>query len=165
MKFVIKSGSVVKLFSGDVKIEALAQFLKENFTSWNSNNLTYTDKDGDKISITTQEDLDTLMAMNPNSQYAKLEVSEGPKDTNEEALKIYDKINSTEVTPSVENTNFDDKESTQPRNELLKEEEISKKGPTKWGDKKWREEKLKNIKEQKSERSKQKGSTSEESDA
>lgn len=81
MKFVIKSGSVVKLFSGDVKIEALAQFLKENFTSWNSNNLTYTDKDGDKISITTQEDLDTLMAMNPNSQYAKLEVSEGPKDT------------------------------------------------------------------------------------
>jgi len=81
MKFVIKSGSVVKLFSGDVKIEALAQFLKENFTSWNSNNLTYTDKDGDKISITTQEDLDTLMAMNPNSQYAKLEVSEGPTDT------------------------------------------------------------------------------------
>ncbi len=76
MKFVIKSGSVVKLFLGEMKIEALAQFLKENFTSWNSNNLTYTDNDGDKITLTTQEDLDALIAMNPNSQYAKLEISE-----------------------------------------------------------------------------------------
>jgi len=76
MKFVIKSGSIVKLFSGDTNIEALAQFLKENFTSWNSNNLTYKDKDGDKITITTQEDLDALIAMNPNSQYAKLEIAE-----------------------------------------------------------------------------------------
>ncbi len=72
MKFVIKSGSLVKLFSGDIKIEALAQFLKENFTSWNTNNLTYTDKDGDRITLTTQEDLDVLVAMNPDSQYAKL---------------------------------------------------------------------------------------------
>lgn len=72
MKFVIKSSSTVKLFSGDIKIEALAQFLKENFASWNSNNLTYTDRDGDKITITTQEDLDALLAMNPSSQYVKL---------------------------------------------------------------------------------------------
>ena len=75
MKFVIKSGSTVKLFSGDLKIEALAQFLKENFASWNSNNLTYTDKDGDKITLTTQEDLDALIAMNPSSQYIKLEIA------------------------------------------------------------------------------------------
>jgi hypothetical protein len=54
MKFVIKSGSTMKLFSGEIKIEALAQFLKANFPSWNSNNLTYTDPDGDNITITSQ---------------------------------------------------------------------------------------------------------------
>ena len=76
MKFVIKSGSSVKLFSGEMKIEALAQFLKENFASWNSNNLTYTDDDGDKITHATQEDLDALLSLYSNSQYLKLEVSE-----------------------------------------------------------------------------------------
>jgi hypothetical protein len=45
MKFVIKSGSIVKLYSGEMNFEALAQFLKESFpTTWNQNNLTYTDK-------------------------------------------------------------------------------------------------------------------------
>ena len=76
MKFVIKSSSTVKLYSGDIKIEALAQFLKENFASWNSNNLTYTDKDGDKITLSTQEDLDTLLAINSSSLYAKLEIAQ-----------------------------------------------------------------------------------------
>lgn len=54
MKFVIKSGSVVKLFSGEMKIEALAQFLKENFANWNTNNLYYVDGDGDRIMIRLQ---------------------------------------------------------------------------------------------------------------
>lgn len=76
MKFVIKSGSSVKLFSGEMKIEALAQFLKENFGSWDSNNLTYTDDDGDKITLATQEDLDALLSLYSNSQYLKLEISE-----------------------------------------------------------------------------------------
>ena len=76
MKFVIKSGSTVKLFSGELTIEALAQFLKDNFASWNSNNLTYVDADGDKITITTQEDLDALIAMNPVSKYIKLEITD-----------------------------------------------------------------------------------------
>ena len=84
MKFVIKSGSLVKLFSGDIKIESLAQFLKENFTSWNSNNLTYTDIDGDKITLTTQADLDVLVAMNPNAPYAKLEIIPETTDKKDE---------------------------------------------------------------------------------
>ena len=88
MKFVIKSGSTVKLFSGDLKIEALAKFLKENFASWNSNNLTYTDKDGDKITLTTQEDLDALIAMNPSSPYSKLEITEEKTQEKEENLKV-----------------------------------------------------------------------------
>jgi len=54
MKFVIKSGSLVKLFSGEMKIEALARFLKENFANWNSNNLFHVDSDGDKIMIRMQ---------------------------------------------------------------------------------------------------------------
>lgn len=76
MKFVIKSGSVVKLFSGEMKIEALAQFLKENFANWNTNNLYYVDADGDRIMIRLQEDIDAMLAMNPHSQYLKLEFVE-----------------------------------------------------------------------------------------
>lgn len=88
MKFVIKSGSSVKLFSGEMKIEALAQFLKENFASWNSNNLTYTDDDGDKITLATQEDLDALLSLYPNSQYLKLEISEDTLKTETLVTKV-----------------------------------------------------------------------------
>lgn len=84
MKFVIKSGSVVKLFSGDMKIEALAQFLKENFTNWNTNNLSYVDADGDRIIIRMQEDLDAMLAMNPHAQFLKLDFLEEKESDKEE---------------------------------------------------------------------------------
>jgi hypothetical protein len=54
MKFIIKSGSLVKLYSGDIKIEALAQFLKESFANQDLTSLKFTDKDGDQISVNTQ---------------------------------------------------------------------------------------------------------------
>ena len=88
MKFVIKSGSVVKLFSGEMKIEALAQFLKENFANWNTNNLYYVDADGDRIMIRLQEDIDAMLAMNPHSQYLKLEFVEEKGSDHENDQKV-----------------------------------------------------------------------------
>ncbi len=58
-----------------MNFESLAKFLKENFsTSWNEHNLIYTDKDGDKINVTTQEDLNVLLKITQNNQYIKLEI-------------------------------------------------------------------------------------------
>ena len=93
MKFVIKSGSVVKLFSGEMKIEALAQFLKENFANWNTNSLYYVDADGDRIMIRLQEDIDAMLAMNPHSQYLKLEFVE-------EKRSDHDNDNDKKVEPT-----------------------------------------------------------------
>lgn len=76
MKFVIKSGSTVKLYSGEMKIEALAQFLKENFANWNANNLYYLDSEGDHVVIRMQEDIDALLAINPLAQFLKLELAQ-----------------------------------------------------------------------------------------
>lgn len=92
MKFVIKSGSLVKLFSGEMKIDALAQFLKENFTNWNANNLFYVDTDGDRISIKMQEDIDAMLAMNPHAQYIKLEVVEERSSGKEEEKNVEPKM-------------------------------------------------------------------------
>ena len=59
MKLVIKSTSSVKLYSGELSYESIALFLKENFGS-EIISLSYVDKDSDKISITTQDDVEVL---------------------------------------------------------------------------------------------------------
>jgi hypothetical protein len=71
-----------------MNIEALAQFLKENFPSWNSNNLTYTDPDGDKITLATQSDLDSLIALNPLAQFIKFEIS-SEKSSEESPIQAF----------------------------------------------------------------------------
>ena len=64
MKIIVKYNKAVKLYSGELKYEALFNFVQKEFNLADSTILlSYEDEEKDNISIVSSEDFEVMMAM------------------------------------------------------------------------------------------------------